>query len=304
MRWVPICFACAPMLVRACARGCKRQLQHTTRAGAPCQPQTMQRCSPPPSLGRFWDTRAGKNTATVTTPGANLYLAWSPDAHYLAVANRDDVVSIIDARWVLGTAAFRGAGLLVSVGEELRAMWRRPSRCRPQLRAASCPCRSRALQEVAHKYPLPSLALCSHPLLPRSKMKVAHKYPFKYQVNDLGFSKDGSKLYICTGNGEQGAVGAKQPCTVETGVHRLAATCMHGGGTADACWGRKTSCRTRQLKQAIPLPPPLPQRAGRWRCTASPTCGECMSSRRTPPPCLRWRLTASRSGWPRAGRTR
>jgi len=33
-------------------------------------------------------------------------------------------------------------------------------------------------------------------------MKVAHKYPFKYQVNDLAFSKDGSKLYVCTGNGE------------------------------------------------------------------------------------------------------
>lgn len=79
---------------------------------------------------RFWDTRAGKNTATVTTPGANLYLSWSPDSHYVAVANREDVVSIIDAR----------------------------------------------------------------------KMKVAHKYPFKYQVNDLAFSKDGSKLYICTGN--------------------------------------------------------------------------------------------------------
>lgn len=59
-------------------------------------------CPPPaPALPcRFWDTRASKNTATVSTPGANLYLAWSPDAHWVAVANRDDVVSVVDARWV------------------------------------------------------------------------------------------------------------------------------------------------------------------------------------------------------------
>lgn len=51
---------------------------------------------------------------------------------------------------------------------------------------------------IPHDNPLslqPTPSLCS-------KMKVAHKYPFKYQVNDLAFSKDGSKLYICTGNGE------------------------------------------------------------------------------------------------------
>ena len=38
----------------------------------------------------------------MTTPGANLYLSWSPDSHYVAVANREDVVSIIDARSVGG----------------------------------------------------------------------------------------------------------------------------------------------------------------------------------------------------------
>lgn len=47
---------------------------------------------------RFWDTRASKNTATVSTPGANLYLAWSPDSHFLAVANKEDVVSLVDTR--------------------------------------------------------------------------------------------------------------------------------------------------------------------------------------------------------------
>jgi WD40 repeat protein len=49
-------------------------------------------------LPRFWDTRNSRNTATVTTPSANLYIAWSPDSHHVAVASRDDVVSIIDAR--------------------------------------------------------------------------------------------------------------------------------------------------------------------------------------------------------------
>lgn len=43
-------------------------------------------------------------------------------------------------------------------------------------------------------------------------MKVAHKYPFKYQVNDLAFSKDGSKLYICTGNGEGVGLAGRVVC--------------------------------------------------------------------------------------------
>ncbi|PSC71110.1 THO complex subunit 3 [Micractinium conductrix] len=47
---------------------------------------------------RFWDTRSARNTATVSTPGANLYLAWSPEGHYLAVANKEDVVSLVDTR--------------------------------------------------------------------------------------------------------------------------------------------------------------------------------------------------------------
>ncbi|KFM28981.1 THO complex subunit 3 [Auxenochlorella protothecoides] len=47
---------------------------------------------------RFWDTRSGKNTATLPTPGINLSLVWSPDAQYMAVNNLDDVVSILDVR--------------------------------------------------------------------------------------------------------------------------------------------------------------------------------------------------------------
>lgn len=39
---------------------------------------------------RFWDQRVAKNTATVATPGHNLYLAWTHDGNYIAVGNKDD----------------------------------------------------------------------------------------------------------------------------------------------------------------------------------------------------------------------
>jgi THO complex subunit 3 len=42
---------------------------------------------------RFWDVRAQKNTATLTTPGHNLYLAWTHDGNYLAVGNKEDSTS-------------------------------------------------------------------------------------------------------------------------------------------------------------------------------------------------------------------
>ena len=70
----------------------------------------------PAAPRRFWDTRASKNTATVSTPGANLYLAWTPDAHSLAVVNREDVVAVIDARCACwgwrGVPGCRGAARL------------------------------------------------------------------------------------------------------------------------------------------------------------------------------------------------
>jgi WD40 repeat protein len=47
---------------------------------------------------RFWDARSGKNTATVTTPALNLYLAWSPDGQYMAASDKDGAVSILDIR--------------------------------------------------------------------------------------------------------------------------------------------------------------------------------------------------------------
>lgn len=39
---------------------------------------------------RFWDARASKNTATLSTPGNNLYIAWNHDGNYVAVGNRQD----------------------------------------------------------------------------------------------------------------------------------------------------------------------------------------------------------------------
>ena len=39
---------------------------------------------------RFWDARASRNTATLSTPGNNLYLAWSGDGNYVALGNRND----------------------------------------------------------------------------------------------------------------------------------------------------------------------------------------------------------------------
>ena len=51
-----------------------------------------------PRTPRFWDTRSGRNSATVSTPGDNLYLAWAPDGQQLAVVNKQDVFSIVDFR--------------------------------------------------------------------------------------------------------------------------------------------------------------------------------------------------------------
>lgn len=44
--------------------------------------------SPARLLPRFWDTRSGKNTATLTTPGINLSMSWSKDGQYMAVVRR------------------------------------------------------------------------------------------------------------------------------------------------------------------------------------------------------------------------
>ena len=43
-----------------------------------------------------------------------------------------------------------------------------------------------------------------------SKMKVAHKYPYKFQVNEMAYTRDGKQLLMCTGQGGSGAEQARQ----------------------------------------------------------------------------------------------
>ena len=47
---------------------------------------------------RLWDARASAGAATIATPGENIYVEWSPDGSTLAVVNRNDQLSFIDAR--------------------------------------------------------------------------------------------------------------------------------------------------------------------------------------------------------------
>lgn len=48
---------------------------------------------------RIWDVRQGsKCAAVIATSGENINVTWSPDGNTIAVGNRDDVVSFIDAR--------------------------------------------------------------------------------------------------------------------------------------------------------------------------------------------------------------
>uniref|UniRef100_A0A8C4NHM3 THO complex 3 n=1 Tax=Eptatretus burgeri TaxID=7764 RepID=A0A8C4NHM3_EPTBU len=47
---------------------------------------------------RIWDVRNNKCAATVNTKGENINICWSPDGHTIAVGNKEDVVTFIDAR--------------------------------------------------------------------------------------------------------------------------------------------------------------------------------------------------------------
>ncbi len=47
---------------------------------------------------RIWDARAAKCAATVVTRGENINIDWSPDGRAIAVGNKEDLVSFIDAR--------------------------------------------------------------------------------------------------------------------------------------------------------------------------------------------------------------
>uniref|UniRef100_A0A8C5VVS2 THO complex 3 n=1 Tax=Microcebus murinus TaxID=30608 RepID=A0A8C5VVS2_MICMU len=47
---------------------------------------------------RIWDVRTTKCIATVNTKGENINICWSPDGQTIAVGNKDDVVTFIEAK--------------------------------------------------------------------------------------------------------------------------------------------------------------------------------------------------------------
>ncbi|XP_070539873.1 THO complex subunit 3-like [Ptychodera flava] len=47
---------------------------------------------------RIWDARSNKCAANVNTKGENINICWSPDGHTIAVGNKEDLVTFIDAR--------------------------------------------------------------------------------------------------------------------------------------------------------------------------------------------------------------
>lgn len=47
---------------------------------------------------RIWDTRIQKCVATINTKGENINITWSPNGDSIAVGNKEDLVTFIDAR--------------------------------------------------------------------------------------------------------------------------------------------------------------------------------------------------------------
>ncbi|XP_054766090.1 THO complex subunit 3-like [Lytechinus pictus] len=47
---------------------------------------------------RIWDTRSAKSISTIATKGENINICWSPNEQYIAVGNKDDLVTFVDAR--------------------------------------------------------------------------------------------------------------------------------------------------------------------------------------------------------------
>ncbi|XP_071793248.1 THO complex subunit 3-like [Asterias amurensis] len=47
---------------------------------------------------RIWDARANKTITTINTKGENINICWSPDGHTIAVGNKEDLVTFVDAR--------------------------------------------------------------------------------------------------------------------------------------------------------------------------------------------------------------
>ena len=46
----------------------------------------------------MWDARTNKPVTSITTKGENINITWSPDGKTIAVGNKDDLVTFIDAK--------------------------------------------------------------------------------------------------------------------------------------------------------------------------------------------------------------
>ncbi|KAH3762159.1 THO complex subunit 3 [Pelomyxa schiedti] len=47
---------------------------------------------------RIWDARSGKCCNTIDTAGENINITWSPDGKFIAVGNKNDVITILDVK--------------------------------------------------------------------------------------------------------------------------------------------------------------------------------------------------------------
>lgn len=61
------------------------------------QPELLSTASGDKTV-RVWDTRSQKCTSSISTRGENINISWSPDGNTIAVGNKEDLVTFIDAR--------------------------------------------------------------------------------------------------------------------------------------------------------------------------------------------------------------
>lgn len=62
----------------------------------PFNPERLATVSEDKTL-RIWDIRQGKAATTVEVPDSPLNVTWSPDARYIVVGNKFNLLSIVDA---------------------------------------------------------------------------------------------------------------------------------------------------------------------------------------------------------------
>jgi THO complex subunit 3 len=70
---------------------------------------------------KFWDARQVKETASIQTPGANINVAFHPQGTYVAVGDRNDTISIIDARMCQSVGLVRSFGAAPSISADATA---------------------------------------------------------------------------------------------------------------------------------------------------------------------------------------